>query len=121
MSVEEARAWFVARGGGITPGEQLFYERVAAILEPGETLESRVLINCESAIGSALVTDRRLVHIGNVVLKGMQVKAVARADITSVELGGLIFGKLTIKHANGTLKLDGAKELAKQFKSAIGY
>lgn len=121
MTIEEVRAWFVARGGSITSGEQLFYERVSAILEPDETLELRVMINCEGAIGSALLTNHRLIHIGTVILKGMQVKAIPRSDITGVELGGLVFGKLTVRHTGGVMKFDGAKGLAKQLMVALGY
>lgn len=121
MTIEEVRAWFVGHGGGITAGEQLFYERVAGVLEPSETPELRVMINREGAIGSALLTDSRLIHIGTNLLKGMQISTVRRSDITGVDLGGLIFGKLTIKHPGGVMVLDGAKGLAKQLMAALGY
>lgn len=121
MTIEEVRAWFVGRGWGITAADQLFYERLAGVMEPGETPELRLMLNCENAIGSAILTDRRLIHIGTDLLKGMRVTAIPRSDITGVSLGGLVLAKLTVKHAGGTTTFGGSKVFAKQLVAALGF
>lgn len=121
MTIEEVRAWFVGRGWGIAAGQQLFYERLATILEPGESIEFAVQLNCENAIGYAVLTDRRLVHVGNNIMTGMAIQTVPRADIQGASLGGLVLAKLTIKHTGGTITFKGGKPQAKQLVAALGY
>lgn len=121
MTIEEVRAWFVGRGGGITPSDQLFYERLAAILEAGESIELSVPLNCNNAVGRAVLTDRRLVHVGSNILTGMAVAAINRADIQGASLNGLLLATLAVRHSGGTLKLSGPKAVAKQLMAALGY
>lgn len=121
MTIEEVRAWFVGRGWGIAPLNQLFYERLAGILEPGESIELGVPINCENAIGNAVLTDRRLIHIGTNIVTGMVIKSIPRAGIKGASFGGLVVGKLTVKHEGGSTDYKGGKPQAKQLMTALGF
>lgn len=121
MTIEEVRAWFVGRGWGIAPADQLFYERLAGVLEEGEVPQLGVLITCDNAIGHAVLTNSRLVHIGTNIVTGMQVKAIPRADIQGASSGGLVLGRVTVKHTGGVTTFKGGKPQAKQLMAALGY
>lgn len=120
MTIDEVRAWFVGRGWGITPGDQLFYERLATILEAGESIELAVPLNYNDAMGKTVLTDRRLIFVGNSIITGMVVESVNRADIQGASLNGLLITTLAVRHAGGTLKLSGSKAIAKQLMAALG-
>lgn len=122
MTIDETRAWFVARGWGITGADQLFYERLAGILEEGEAPEMAVAAICENAVGHAVLTDRRLLHVGGHIIKGLAVAAVNRTDILGVKLGGLVLGKVTVKRKGPSLVLGNIpKPQAKALVKALGY
>lgn len=84
-------------------------------------MEFGAQISCEGAIGHTVLTDRRLVHIGTNLITGMQIKTIPKADIQSASYGGLILGKVTVKHAGGVTTLSGGKPQAKQLMAALGY
>lgn len=121
MTIDEVRAWFVGRGGGIMPGDQLFYERLATILEADESIDGSVPLNCNNAVGRAVLTDRRLIFVGNSIITGMVVESVKRADIQGASLSGLLITTLAVRHTGGALKLSGSKAIAKQLMAALGY
>lgn len=106
MSIDEVRAWFVERGGGISEADRLLYERVAGQLEPGETLELTTPLACNNLAGQLVLTDRRVIHIGRHML-GMKVESATRAAVTGVKSGGLLLPNVTITHKGGKMKLVG--------------
>lgn len=122
MSIDEVRAWFVARGGGITAPEQLLYERLAGQLAPGEVLEVVTPVNCNNSLGHLALTDQRLIHIGGHVLKGMTIVSVPRADITGFKIAGFLLPKGTVTHKGGKMKLvGGLKPQLRAIAQQLGY
>lgn len=119
MTIDEVRAWCVARGGGISAADQLFYERLAGILEPGEVLEGRFLLSCEDALGSAVLTDHRFIHIGSSIMHGMVIREVPRPGIQAAKAGGLFVSNVTVKHAGGSWKLAGSKAETERLRVAL--
>lgn len=122
MSIEEVRSWFVARGCGFSPAEQLFYERLAGLLRQDERPEDTTLLRCEDVIGRLVLTDRRLLHIGDHPKRGMVVTTVPRADVTGIKVTGLLIPRVTISHREGTLHLAGSsKAWVAGMVQALGY
>ena len=120
MSIDEVRAWFVARGWGIGADERLLYERVAGLLVPGETLELESAMTCNNLPGNLILTDQRIIHVGRHML-GMKVTEIARADVTGAKRGGLLIPGIVVTHKGGKVKFAGGlKPQAKALLAALG-
>ncbi|MBP9201818.1 MAG: hypothetical protein KBF47_17510 [Gemmatimonadales bacterium] len=120
MSIDEVRAWFVARGHGISADERLLYERVAGLLAPGEALELESAMTCNNLPGNLVLTDQRIIHIGRHML-GMKVTEVARSDVTKAKRGGLLIPGIVVEHRDGKVKFAGGlKPQAAALLAALG-
>lgn len=121
MSIDEVRAWFVARGWGISGAEQLFYERLAGQLATGETLEQTETLLCGYASGQLVLTDQRIAHLSGPGSKSMAVTSVNRADVTSATVSGWLSPRTVIVHRGGKMKLaGGAKARVREIVAALG-
>lgn len=109
MSIDEVRAWFVARGYEIGAEARLLYERVAGQLAPDETLELEAAMTCNNMAGYLVLTDQRLIHIGTNIM-GMKITTIARSDVTSVEKSGLLIPGMLVIHRGGYVRFGGGSK-----------